>query len=972
TDSTGSIEIGTAGRASAGAVTMDTGATLATGVAVNTITGNVVNNGTLSIANDGYLTINGSLSGAGQVQIENGASLLVTGGASTPSLGAGSLTVNLGQGSSLWVWGATDAGNTIAFTGSYGQLILHANPDAYFDDAATLTGFDQTDTIRLQVGTVTGAVYTAGSQPGTGSLALFNGNTQVGTLAVAGDYTGETFLVTPVANSTQAQISLFPGDVVVQGNTVTVTPFNGQSVSGDSLLTNPNLVQNGVIQTLIVDRYGAIAFSRNATINDLEVNDGARVVLNGATVTAQSVTVGANGNINGYGTLSGDITDNGNVTADGGTLVIANDVLSTGTLGIRSGSTLDLQGTISASNSIDCSAGNESLLLGPAAAVNATINGWTTGDTIGFENQSVASVSYDSSNHLLTLTGSSGETARLLIGGSYTSYNFAVQNGAVAAEFPAVLSIAATDADKPRGHPGETTPFTFTVTRTGDTSVAPSVHWAVTAPDPTGFVGGVAPSGTLTFAAGETSKTITVDVFGDSTVHADEGFTVSLSSPSSGAVVGNASASGTIRNDEAALYIAATDADKGDGQPGATTPFTFTVTRSGDTSVAHTVHWAVTGSGANPATAADFVGDVLPSGTVSFAPGQTRQTITVNVAGDNTVEPDEGFTVSLSAPSIGAVIGTAAASGTIRNDDASLSIAATDADKPEGQAGSTTPFTFTVTRSGDTSVAHSVHWAVTGSGANPATAADFVGDVLPSGTVTFAAGESTQTITVNVAGGNTVQSDEGFTVSLSSPSAGAVVGTGSASGTIQSGAISVVDTSSGEPVAATVQAYTGPVAGLQEQYIAISPSSLNISVNTDNWFIHSGSGEDAIAVHGGTNVLDGGTGSNFLVGASGSDTFFIDDRGASADIWSTLVNFHAGDACTLWGVDQSFTLDWEDNQGAAGYTGLTLHAMEAGTPIASMTLAGYTKADLDSGRISIAFGSDPASGSNYLYVHANS
>ena len=61
--------------------------------------------------------------------------------------------------------------------------------------------------------------------------------------------------------------------------------------------------------------------------------------------------------------------------------------------------------------------------------------------------------------------------------------------------------------------------------------------------------------------------------------------------------------------------------------------------------------------------------------------------------------------------------------GTINNDDtaaATLAIAATDADKAEGNSGST-PFTFTVTRSGDTSGASSVNYAVTGSGTNAAT-----------------------------------------------------------------------------------------------------------------------------------------------------------------------------------------------------------------------------------------------------------
>ena len=96
------------------------------------------------------------------------------------------------------------------------------------------------------------------------------------------------------------------------------------------------------------------------------------------------------------------------------------------------------------------------------------------------------------------------------------------------------------------------------------------------------------------------------------------------------------------------------------------------------------------------------------------------------------MEANEGFTVTLSAPSAGTTITTAAATGTIVNDDvSSLAIAATDASKAEGDTGST-PFTFTVTRSGNTSGASSVTYTVTGSGANAATAADFTGAALPT------------------------------------------------------------------------------------------------------------------------------------------------------------------------------------------------------------------------------------------------
>jgi hypothetical protein len=81
--------------------------------------------------------------------------------------------------------------------------------------------------------------------------------------------------------------------------------------------------------------------------------------------------------------------------------------------------------------------------------------------------------------------------------------------------------------------------------------------------------------------------------------------------------------------------------------------------------------WAVTGSGSNPADAADFGAAALPSGTVTFAAGESSQTITVNVSGDTSVELDEVFTVTLASPS-GATIATATANGTISNDDVEL------------------------------------------------------------------------------------------------------------------------------------------------------------------------------------------------------------------------------------------------------------------------------------------------------------
>jgi len=99
-------------------------------------------------------------------------------------------------------------------------------------------------------------------------------------------------------------------------------------------------------------------------------------------------------------------------------------------------------------------------------------------------------------------------------------------------------------------------------------------------------------------------------------------------------------------------------------------PFVFTVTRTGFTGYESSATFTVSGAGAHPATANDFVGGVFPSGTVKFAAGQVTRTITVNVQGDATVEPDEGFTVTLGNPSgVGTTIGVASATMTINNDE---------------------------------------------------------------------------------------------------------------------------------------------------------------------------------------------------------------------------------------------------------------------------------------------------------------
>ncbi len=130
------------------------------------------------------------------------------------------------------------------------------------------------------------------------------------------------------------------------------------------------------------------------------------------------------------------------------------------------------------------------------------------------------------------------------------------------------------------------------------------------------------------------------------------------------------------------------------------------------------------------------------------------------------------------------------------------------------------------------------------------------------------------------------------------------------------------DTTTGGVLGGTGSAYTGPASSLGWQMLWSGTDSVNLRANGSNAFLRGGPGNDALQATSGSNVLDGGTGSNFLVGASGADggtdTFFIDAR-RSNTTWSTLTNFHPGDAVIVWGfLCGTSSISWAASDGAAG------------------------------------------------------
>jgi hypothetical protein len=169
-----------------------------------------------------------------------------------------------------------------------------------------------------------------------------------------------------------------------------------------------------------------------------------------------------------------------------------------------------------------------------------------------------------------------------------------------------------------------------------------------------------ATSGTLTFAAGQTSKTITVPVIGDTIVEPNEAFVVNLSG-AIGATIFDGQGLGTILNDDGPT-LRINDVSRAEFNSGATA-FTFIVTLSSASASTVTVNYATANGSA--LAGSDYT---ATSGTLTFAAGQTSKTITVLVTGDTVVEPNEAFVVNLSG-AIGATIFDGQGVGTILNDD---------------------------------------------------------------------------------------------------------------------------------------------------------------------------------------------------------------------------------------------------------------------------------------------------------------
>ena len=290
----------------------------------------------------------------------------------------------------------------------------------------------------------------------------------------------------------------------------------------------------------------------------------------------------------------------------------------------------------------------------------------------------------------------------------------------------------------------------FTVSLSAESGRQVTVDYATSSDTATSGTDFTAASGTLTFAAGTESQTVSVSTTEDTDTEGDETFTLTLTTPTNATLGTKASATGTINDDDATgsptLNVSGASADEGGA-------VNFTVSLSVDSEDEVTVQYATSSGTATSGT--DFT---AKSGTLTFSAGTDSQTVSVSTTNDSTDEENETFTLTLSSPT-NATLGDDTATGTIRdNDDPPLvSVAAANADEGDDVV-------FTVSLSPASGKRVTVDYATANGSATSGT--DFT---AASGTLTFAAGTTSQTVRVATTSDSTTEQNENFAFRLSSP-----------------------------------------------------------------------------------------------------------------------------------------------------------------------------------------------------------
>jgi hypothetical protein len=404
---------------------------------------------------------------------------------------------------------------------------------------------------------------------------------------------------------------------------------------------------------------------------------------------------------------------------------------------------------------------------------------------------------------------------------------------------------------------------TLTVNRTGGSSGAVSVAYTISGVTATAGSDYFGTGGTLNFQSGQTSRTITVPITNDTTDEPDETLKVALSNPMGGPqVTGIAETTITIVDNDNPPSISINDVSLAEGNSGATA-MGFTVSLSAASAFPITVNWA-----SADGTATGGIDYTSANGSLTFNPGDSQKTITINASGDVITETSETLSVTLSSPT-NASLGDSSGTGTILDDDyaGDLQFAAATYSVNEAVEAKS----IIVTRAGGAAGTATIHYQI--SGGTAAVGEDYTA-FNTSGTLTFLHGETTKQITLSLLPDDFVEGDETIVMTLSSPTGGAALGTQSST------TLTIVDDD-----------FTASISGrvLLEGGAALQGATVTLGGNANQSVV-----TDWMGYYSFTGLTLGG---NFTVTASCAGKLFTPANHAYPNLNNTMLdqNFTAGE-----------------------------------------------------------------------------
>ncbi|BAY79401.1 Na-Ca exchanger/integrin-beta4 (plasmid) [Nostoc linckia NIES-25] len=454
------------------------------------------------------------------------------------------------------------------------------------------------------------------------------------------------------------------------------------------------------------------------------------------------------------------------------------------------------------------------------------------------------------------------------------------------------------------GNSGSKT-VSFTVTRSGNTAIATTVNYALdgTATFNSDYntikIGATTAttSGTLKFAAGETTKTISLNVLGEKVAEADETINLNLSYPNQTAAI--APSTITVVDDDNIPTISIADKSGSENSGN----FVFTVKLSNPSSDIITVDYNTSNN-----TAIAGVDYTPVIGTVTFNPGITTQTITVPILDNFVAESSESFFVNLTNPT-NATISDNQANGNIAdNDTAGFTISATNG-LVTTEAGGTANFSIQLTSQPTADVTFNLSSSKVSEG------------TVSVSSVTFTAANWNTPQTVTVTGVDDGVADDNIAYQIITSAA---VSSDAKYNNLNPSDIDVVNIQNGNQVNSII---TGS-----------SKADTSLQGTSSDDLIFGFAGNDVIVGGLGNDRLYGGVGSDNLTGGAGNDIFVL-AKGEGTDtikdfnISEDLIALSGGLTYSGLSITQSgsntLIKDISNNQNLASLTGITASNLNA-------------------------------------------